>query len=111
MINSKKMYFVNLMMQIFPNAGLQKIKASLFRWAGVEIGQNVELFQNIKVYGNGRLVIGDGCFVGQDVNFLIDKNGSILLENSSAVSAKVIMSTGFHPITPFGFLTYSIALL
>lgn len=102
MINSKKMYFVNLMMQIFPNAGLQKIKASLFRWAGVEIGQNVELFQNIKVYGNGRLVIGDGCFVGQDVNFLIDKNGSILLENSIAVSAKVIMSTGFHPITPYG---------
>lgn len=102
MINSKRMYFVNLLMQLLPGSSLQKIKASLFRWAGVEIGNNVELFQGIKVYGNGRLVIGDGCFIGQDVSFLIDKNGTILLEQSSAVSAKVTLSTGFHPITPYG---------
>ena len=43
MINSKRMYFVNLLMQLLPGSSLQKIKASLFRWAGVEIGNNVEL--------------------------------------------------------------------
>lgn len=102
MINSKKMYFVNLLMQMLPGSSLQKIKASLLRWAGVEVGNSVELFQGIKVYGNGRLVIGNGCFIGQDVTFLIDKNGSIVLEDSSAVSAKVTMTTGFHPITPYG---------
>ena len=73
MINSKRMYFVNLLMQLLPGSSLQKIKASLFRWAGVEIGNNVELFQGIKVYGKGRLVIGDGCFIGQDVSFLIER--------------------------------------
>ena len=102
MINSKKMYFVNLVMQLLPGSSLQKIKASLFRWAGVEIGNNVELFQGIKVYGNGRLAIGDRSFIGQDVSFLIDKNGAIVLGDSCVVSAKVTMSTGFHPITPYG---------
>lgn len=100
MINSKKMFFVNLMMQIFPNAGLQKIKASLFRWAGVEVGENVELFQGIKVHGNGQLVIGNGVFIGQEVMFMIDVNGHIIIEDNVAVSARCTFVTGFHPITP-----------
>lgn len=96
------MHFVNLLMNLLPSASCQKVKTLLFKWAGVEIGQHVELFCGIKVYGNGKLIIGNKAFIGQDVTFMIDKNGKIELGESSVVSAKVTISTGFHPITPYG---------
>ncbi len=102
MIKSKRMYFVNHIMSLLPNAGNQKFKAKLYKWAGVEIGEQVELFQGIKIYGNGRLVIGNKSFIGQEVTFMVEKNGKIELGESSVVSAKVTFSTGFHPITPYG---------
>lgn len=102
MINSKKIHIVNLIMSILPSTSFKKTKIKLYRWAGVEIGSNIELFCGIKIYGNGRLVIKDKVFIGQDVTFLIDKNGSIILEESSVVSARSTLSTGFHPITPNG---------
>ena len=39
MINSKKIYIVNLLMAILPNSGCQKLKARLYRWAGVTVGE------------------------------------------------------------------------
>ena len=102
MIKSKRIHFVNILMSILPSSSCQNFKRKIFKWVGVEIGKNVELFCGIKIYGNGRLIIRDKTFIGQDVTFLIDKNGTIELEESSAVSAKVTISTGFHPITPYG---------
>lgn len=96
------MYFVNLVMNILPSASCQKIKAILFKWAGVEMGEQIELFNGIKVYGNGRLIIRDRAFIGQEVTFMIDKNGKIEIKESSVISAKVTILTGFHPITPYG---------
>lgn len=102
MIHSKRIYLVNIFMSIFPSATLQSLKRRLFIWAGVEIGHEVELFTGIKIYGNGRLSIGNKVFIGQDVTFMIDKNSSITLGDSSVISAKVTFVTGFHPITPYG---------
>lgn len=89
-------------MSILPSATLQTLKRKLFIWAGVEIGYGVELFTGIKVYGSGHLSIGNKVFIGQNTTFMIDKNGSITLGDSSAISAKVTFTTGFHPITPYG---------
>ena len=89
-------------MAIMPSATLQSFKRRLFLWAGVEIGYNVELFSGIKIYGNGRLIIGNKVFIGQNVTFMIDKNSSVTLGDSSVISAKVTFITGFHKITPYG---------
>lgn len=102
MINSKKIHFINILMSIMPSATLQSFKRRLFLWAGIEIGHNVELFTGIKIYGNGRLIIGNKVFIGQNVTFMIDKNSSITLGDSSVISAKVTIVTGFHKITPYG---------
>lgn len=102
MINSKRIHLVNLLMFILPSATLQSFKRRLFIWAGVDIGHEVELFAGIKIYGNGHLSIGDKVFIGQNVTFMIDKNSSITLGNSSVISANVTIVTGFHPITPYG---------
>lgn len=102
MINTKRMYFVNILMEILPNAGLHKFKAKLFRWAGVKVGNNVEFFQGVKIQGVGEVEIGDGAFIGHEVLFMINKGGKIDIGESSVISSRCTIITGFHPITPNG---------
>lgn len=102
MINSKKIYLVNLLMAVLPNSGCQKLKAKLYRWAGVKVGSDVEFFQGIKVQGIGELEIQDRAFIGHEVLFMLNEGSKIIVEESSVVSSRSMLITGFHPITPNG---------
>jgi len=102
MINSKKIYLVNLLMAVLPNSGCQKLKAKLYRWAGAKVGKDVEFFQGIKVQGIGELEFGDRCFIGHEVLFLLNEGSKISIEEESVVSSRCMVISGFHPITPNG---------
>lgn len=99
MINSKKIYLVNLLMSILPNSGSQGLKSRLYRWAGVKVGRNVEFFQGIKVQGIGELEIGDRAFIGHEVLFMLNAGSKIIVEESAIVGSRSVVMTGFHPIT------------
>ena len=100
MINSKKIYFANLVIGLLPNNALPKIKASLLRWAGVKIGQNVEIFQGFKIQGVGEVEIGDNSFLGHDVLLMVNEGGKIVIGDNVCISSRVIAVTGFHEFTP-----------
>lgn len=102
MIKSKRIYLVNLLMAVLPNSGCQRLKARLFRWAGAKVGQNVELFQGIKVQGIGELEIGDRAFIGHEVLFMLNEGSKIVVEEEAVVSSRSMIMTGFHPIEPEG---------
>lgn len=102
MINSKKIYIVNLLMAILPNSGCQKLKAKLYRWTGAKVGKDVEFFQGIKVQGVGELEIQDRAFIGHEVLFMLNEGSKIVVEESAIVGSRSIIMTGFHPITPNG---------
>ena len=90
------------MMSILPNSGMQGFKSQLLRWAGVKVGQQVELFQGIRIQGIGELELGDYCFVGHEVLFMLNEGSKIIIEPSAVMSSRCTVITGFHPITPDG---------
>lgn len=102
MINSKKIYIVNLLMAVLPNSGCQSFKAKLYRWAGVKVGSGVEFFQGIKIQGIGELEIHDKAFIGHEVLFMLNEGSKIVVEESAIVGSRSVVMTGFHPITPDG---------
>lgn len=102
MIKSKRIYLVNLFMDILPSSGLQKIKAKLFRWAGVKVGDNVEFFQGVKIQGVGEVEIGNGAFIGHEVLMMVNEGSRINIEEEAIVSSRATIITGFHHITPKG---------
>lgn len=102
MIKSKRIYLVNLLMAILPNSGAQGLKARLYRWAGVKVGQGVEFFQGIKVQGIGELEIGDRAFIGHEVLFMLNEGSKVIVEPQAIVGSRSIVITGFHPIEPDG---------
>lgn len=102
MINSKRIYLVNLLMALLPNSGCQSMKARLFRWAGARVGKNVEFFQGIKVQGVGELEIGDRAFIGHEVLMMLNEGSAIIIEEEAVISSRCTLMTGFHPIEPEG---------
>lgn len=102
MINSKRIFLFNLLMRILPNSGCQSLKAKVLRWAGAEVGKNVELFWGVQVQGIGELVIGDRAFIGHEVLFMLNEGSKIIVEEEAVISTRSIVMTGFHPITPDG---------
>lgn len=102
MINSKRIFLFNLMMRILPNSGCQSLKAKVLRWAGAEVGKNVELFWGVQVQGIGELVIGDRAFIGHEVLFMLNEGSKIIVEEEAVISTRSVVITGFHPITPDG---------
>lgn len=89
-------------MAVLPNSGCQSFKATLYRWAGVKVGSGVEFFQGIKVHGIGELEIQDRAFIGHEVLFLLNEGSKIIVGESSVLSSRSMLITGFHPITPNG---------
>lgn len=101
-INSKRMYIVNLLMELLPNSGCQKLKAKLMRWAGVQVGKNVEFFQGFKIQGVGEVVIGDNTFFGHQSLIIINEGSKVIVEDNSGLGTRSTIITGFHPLTPDG---------
>lgn len=102
MINSKRIFLFNLLMRILPNSGCQSLKSKVLRWAGAEVGRNVELFWGVQVQGIGELVIGDRAFIGHEVLFMLNEGSKVIVEEEAIVGTRSIVITGFHPITPQG---------
>lgn len=102
MIRSKRIYIFNLLMRLLPNSGCQKLKARVLRWAGAEVGSDVELFWGMQVQGVGELVIGDRAFIGHEVLMMINEGSKIIIEEEAIVGSRSIVVTGFHPVTPEG---------
>ncbi len=97
----RRLYFANLASSILPS-GMHGFKARLYRWAGVKIGNNVELFQGVKIWGDGEVVLGDNVFVGFGAVIMCNKGSKVIVEDYSLVGHYSMILTGFHPITPDG---------
>lgn len=97
MINNKKMYFVRWMFKFIPDTSLHGLKARLLRWAGVEVGNNVEVVSSAKILGHKmRLVIGNNCYIGHEALIFGSSGSEIILEDHSKVASRAIIVTGQH---------------
>jgi len=102
LINSKKMYVVNILLDLLPNSGMQKIKTKLLRWAGVKVGDNVVVFQGVKIQGIGEVEIGNNVFIGHQTMIMINDGSKVIFEDYSSISSRNVIVAGFHKITPNG---------
>lgn len=100
--NPRKMYLVSLIMLSIPPTRCYALKAFLWRWAGVQVGKNVEITSSARVYGELSLEIGDNVYIGHEAMLFGGRGCSIVLEKFSKIGSRVTIPTGFHEITPEG---------
>lgn len=102
MINSRKMYFVNLLFRLLPPTRAWKFKTKCLRWAGVVVGENVEYVSSAKIYGQMNLSIGNNCFIGHEALIFGANGSSITIEDYAKLGSRTIVVTGTHRFSPDG---------
>ncbi len=102
MMYPKRLFIINKLVGLLPMSKCNSLKSRLYKWGGVKIGNNVELFSGLKIIGNGELEIGDNVFIGTEAMIYVNRGSKVILEEHASVGTRAIIVTGFHPITPEG---------
>jgi maltose O-acetyltransferase len=72
----------------------QRLRLRLLRAAGVTVERHLELLSGLRVTGEGRLSVGDGCFINHDC--LIDAAADVTLGRNVALGNGVALVTSGH---------------
>ncbi len=90
-------YFILFSRIPFPSG----FKISLLRIFGARIGSGVLLKPRIRIKNPWRLVIGDNCWIGEDV--WIDNIENVVIGNNVCLSQGAILLTGNHDYSKTNF--------
>lgn len=101
-MNSKKLYFYQLLCKFLPLTRGNKLKRALLRWCGATVGKNVTIVSNAKFSGNLNLIIGDNVFIGHDALIFGPAGSTVTIGNNAKIGSRVIVVTGTHEFTPDG---------
>src|SRR5690242_15043534 len=75
----------------------QRARIRLLRAAGVDVERHLEVLSGLRVSGEGRVRIGDGCFVNHDC--LIDASADVTIGRRVALADRVGLITSDHDYT------------
>lgn len=94
-LNTKKLYLFNLFSKIAPPTHFFRLKASILRWCGATVGNNVEIFSP-RIMGNFNLNIGNGVSLNHESLIFGASDSSIIIEDNVIIGSRSIIVTGFH---------------
>lgn len=95
-MNSFKLYIIQSIVKILPETRLFGLKRFLYRFAGVNIGENVRICSSVRILGNGELIIGNNTWIGHEA--LIISSSKIQIGANVDIAPRVYIGTGTHAI-------------
>jgi putative colanic acid biosynthesis acetyltransferase WcaF len=87
-------YFINVLFFMNPLQPLSFIKVFLLKCFGAKIGKGVVIKPSVNIKYPWRLVVGDYCWIGENV--WIDNLANISIGNNVCISQGVMLLTGNH---------------
>ncbi len=97
MLQPTKLYFVNHFCSILPPTRCYSLKAILYRWAGVDVGNNVRIISSSKIWGTGQLIIGDNTFIGHK-SLILMGGSEVNIGHNVDISSNVTIVNGTHEL-------------
>jgi len=97
-MNSIVLYFYNLFAIFLPETKFFRLKCLILKQAGVVIGSNVRICSSVRIIGDGRLSIGDNCWIGSQTLIISSFPAIVKLGNNVDIAPKVYIGTGSHEI-------------
>ena len=99
-MNSRRAILVRGIMRILPETRCFALKRSLWRWAGVIIGQRVRICSSAFILGTGELKIGEDTWIGHQV--FIETGSKVTIGSFVDIGPRVYIGTGSHKIDAIG---------
>ena len=97
-MNSLRLFVVRKILDFIPETRAFGIKRTLYRWAGVTIGNGVRINSSAKISGIGKLIIGDNTWIGPETIILC--SSEISIGANIDIAPRVYIGDGTHVITP-----------
>lgn len=97
-MNTIKLSIVRFIFHFIPISRGFSIKRVLLRWCGAKVGGGSKIYSNVKIFGNGQLVIGEDTFIGHEVMIVTSSPATITLGARVDIAPNVFIGTGSHQI-------------
>lgn len=65
----------------------------------VILGENVHLFSNVIIWGNGKVIIGDGSKIGFNTIIYASKNAGVYIGSNTAIAANCYIIDANHTLS------------
>lgn len=66
----------------------------------VILGENVHLFSNAIIWGDGKVIIGDGSKIGFNTIIYASKNAGVCIGSNTAIAANCYIIDANHTLSP-----------
>lgn len=95
-MNSLRLFIVNKLLSLFPETRAFEFKRILYRWAGVNVGENVRICSSVKILGIGELNVHDNTWIGPGT--VIFCSSKITIGANCDIAPCVYIGDGTHKI-------------
>lgn len=97
MMNTKRLFFYNLIVFFLPATKFFTFKSKLLCWCGAKIGENVRIVSSARFQISGLLEIGDNTWIGHEV-LIVGGNSKVSIGNNCDIAPRVLIATGSHKL-------------
>jgi len=91
-------YLINIFLSIVPATHLFSFKRKILNVLNIKIGNKTSITNNIKIYGRGKIIIGNNCWIGISCQFHISSDACVKIGNNCDIAPDVKFITGTHEI-------------
>lgn len=95
-MSSLKLFFIRLIILFLPDTRFFCLKRSVYRLAGIKVGNNVRICSSARILGNGSLSIGDNTWIGHETLIICSSN--VIIGSNVDIAPRVFIGTGTHEI-------------
>lgn len=97
-MKTSRLWMYKILTAFLPENKFYSLKASLLRWCGAKVGENVRVNSSANIRGCGELVVGDDVWIGP-MNFISAVGGTrIEIGAHCDLGPQVMILTGSHNI-------------
>lgn len=101
-MNTRRLFLIRFLFRMIPPTRGHNLKTHLLRWAGAEVGDNVEITSSSLFLGNFSLKIGDNCYIGHEALIFGAEGSCIIIESFAKIGSRVVLVTGTHRFSTDG---------
>lgn len=91
-------FFLKIIFPLLPPTRLFSVKVFLLNAAGYSIHKSVRIGYNLKVFGNGKLIVKSNTWLGHETFLALSDASIIEIEENVDIAPRVYIGTGTHEI-------------
>lgn len=95
---SLRRYLVNIIVGLLPPTRGFRVKRALWQFAGDTVGQGASINGGAKVWGVGRVVVGDGSWLGLNLVVIVPGGIEVTIGANVDIGPDVLLECGSHNI-------------